>query len=262
MTDLIKRNSVDEMVAIYNKAVEDVTAGYALLHAAKTSMQAHIYQYAEVLTENHRYADFDEQSLASVIKGLKRATWRGISEKLNIRATMSTKQQNIFDEQLKTGEGLPEINTDAIMQVIESLINNIGTYATEAVKEAFEIITRYSKDFKSTDGFFRIGEKFVLSYCVNYSWQKWRTTYGRAEDQLRIIENAFRMMDGKGPGTKYVSELSEAIQSTTGDTGETEYFRFRCFKNSNLHVWVKRPDLLAELNNIGAGGAMTLNKAS
>jgi len=35
--------------------------------------------------------------------------------------------------------------------------------------------------------------------------------------------------------------------------GETDYFAFRCFKNGNLHLIFKRPDLVRRLNQIAGG---------
>jgi hypothetical protein len=38
--------------------------------------------------------------------------------------------------------------------------------------------------------------------------------------------------------------------------GETEYFAFRCFRNHNLHLRFKRPDLVAKINQIAGGNAL------
>jgi len=48
-------------------------------------------------------------------------------------------------------------------------------------------------------------------------------------------------------------QLIDAIEAAKDGTGETEYLRFRCFRNRNLHLEFKRLDLVAKLNAISAG---------
>ena len=48
--------------------------------------------------------------------------------------------------------------------------------------------------------------------------------------------------------------LANAVQEAPGGVGETEFFKFRCFKNHNFHLEFKRPDLVQKLNEIGGNG--------
>ena len=48
-------------------------------------------------------------------------------------------------------------------------------------------------------------------------------------------------------------QLIDAIEAAKDGTGETEYLRFRCFRNRNLHLEFKRLDLVAKLNAIAGG---------
>lgn len=49
------------------------------------------------------------------------------------------------------------------------------------------------------------------------------------------------------------ADIDQAFKLLAG-ADETAYFRFRCFKNGNLHIEFKRLDLVARLNQV-AGGA-------
>ena|SRR5439155_23407886 len=45
--------------------------------------------------------------------------------------------------------------------------------------------------------------------------------------------------------------LIDAIEAAKD--GETDYFRFKCFRNRNLHLEFKRLDLVAKLNAVAGG---------
>lgn len=262
-TDIVKRNTVDQICAIYKRTCKEVTAGYKLLDRAGQSFRAGVHNYGRV-TRERNYCDFDDKELEEVLKGLKRDTWRGIVARLNVRGVMCTEERNKLDKQLETGDGLPEIDAVAIMEVIESMIGNIGNYATGAIKEAFNVIRRKSEGYKSTEESFKIGEKAVLTWITEHGWSnaggKFRVRYG-SSDTLTTIENAFRMLAGQGPGKSNSSELETAINASKTGEGETEFFRFRGHKNMNLHIWFRRMDLVKEINEL-CGGEKSLNKAA
>lgn len=68
--------------------------------------------------------------------------------------------------------------------------------------------------------------------------------------RLLAIDSVMRVLDGRTPIQNRHGELAEAIGR--GDT-ETEYFKFKCFKNGNLHLEFKRLDLVQRLNQIATG---------
>ena len=69
------------------------------------------------------------------------------------------------------------------------------------------------------------------------------------------LDNIMHLLDGKGIIKGSNGPLVEAINSTVG-VGETEYFRFKCFINSNLHLEFKRQDLLDKFNQIAGSNRL------
>jgi hypothetical protein len=67
----------------------------------------------------------------------------------------------------------------------------------------------------------------------------------------------FTALDGKGMIAKgsWQSKLADAINTTPVSVGrgETDYFRFKCYRNRNLHLEFKRPDLVERLNQMAGG---------
>jgi len=60
-------------------------------------------------------------------------------------------------------------------------------------------------------------------------------------------------LDGNGTIKTHRGPLIDAIEATKDGTGETEYFRFKCFRNRNLHLEFKTLDLVAKLNAVAGG---------
>ena len=61
----------------------------------------------------------------------------------------------------------------------------------------------------------------------------------------------------------HYSALHDAIVATpiTSGKGETEYFEFRAFRNGNLHLKVRRLDLLERFNALAGGKRLRGEKA-
>jgi len=97
--------------------------------------------------------------------------------------------------------------------------------------------------------------RVILPSKVEQNWagNGFHITY-HCEQQLTAIDGVFHMLDGKGVMRENKGPLVKAINATdqTG-RGETEYFRFRCCKNRNLHLEFKRLDLVKQLNGLAAG---------
>ena len=63
----------------------------------------------------------------------------------------------------------------------------------------------------------------------------------------------FHALDGNGTIKTHRGPLIDAKEAAKDGTGETDYFRFRCFRNRNLHLEFKRLDLVAKLNAVAGG---------
>jgi hypothetical protein len=124
----------------------------------------------------------------------------------------------------------------------------------ETISEAFETL-RPRRSHLKTNSEYEVGKKVILSYIVEVGYS-FMATY--AENRLRSIDNAFHLLDGKGP-IKYpgdlVTTLRSALQQKTIRC-ETEYFSCEWYKNGNLHLTFKRLDLVRELNKRAGGSRL------
>jgi hypothetical protein len=260
-TALVERSTVNQLVENYNEALKDITEAYKLLHGAKARLNSAFslgvqYYSFDVLPQGYsRGATLTADSLEMVIKALKLQAWRIIMERLELRKLLSIARRKELDEQLKDGEGLPDITIQNVWGLFESAVSNVDKYMEEAVLEVFEFLRpRMSKMKTNTE--FEIGKRVVLERFVEmtYNAQGFRPKYSYSA-QLTALDNAFLRLDGQGVVDTYHGDTINAIQAAdAGGWCKTAYFQLRCCKNGNLHIEFLRPDLVAKLNTI-AGGA-------
>ncbi len=94
----------------------------------------------------------------------------------------------------------------------------------------------------------------ILGWRVEsaYGAGKFRVNYNHQQG-LTAIDGVFHLLDGKGVMREHRGPLIQAIEASPDGRGETDYFVFRAFKNHNLHLTMKRLDLVKELNGLAAG---------
>jgi hypothetical protein len=171
-----------------------------------------------------------------------------------LKKLASVKRADEIDKQVAKGDDLPDITVENLFGWFDSLGTQAHQFLKEAVVEVFEFLRPPSLRFKTNSGF-KIGKRVVLSGWVERQWSggKFRCNY-YYENQFRALDNVFHMLDGKGLSVYRNGDLANAILDAPGGVGETEFFKFRCFKNHNFHLEFKRPDLVQKLNEIGGNG--------
>lgn len=187
-----------------------------------------------------------------IADGFKREAWRIIVNRIGIRNAMGVKAREDFDRQLEKDE-LPEITEENIFRMIFGLVDRAKEFAAAAAKEVFEFLRPHRSEYKTND-VFRVGKRVILRWQVSRGYGKGRfsVSYSR-EKYLIAIDNLFHLIDGKRTVHDGRTPLIEAINASPDGRGETEYFRFKCFKNQNLHLEFKNLDIVKQINLIGTG---------
>jgi hypothetical protein len=200
--------------------------------------------------QNSRYRRRDD-----IFGAFKRRAWRVLVNKLGLRQIMSVARRAEFDKPLESGE-LPEIGEDTITDILCGLAGQAQDFATEAAREVFGILRPQHSEYKTNDAF-RVGRKVILRWTVERCWNgtSFRPYHSR-ESHLTAIDGVFHRLDGKGVLRDHRGPLIRAINDSPSGHGETEYFRFRCYKNMNLHLEFKRLDLVRALNMQAVGEAV------
>lgn len=272
-TDLAKRETITALVGAYQKAEQEIRQAYSLLEAAQKGLDAAFIagqgiSYGFCVNSDSRYGGpgIGKEAADNCMKKLKRDAWKVIVERLEIRRILSIKRREELDRQLN-GERLhyddkpaelPDVTEANIVAMFQEGMEKAGDYAKEAVYEVFDwlrpspIMSQYKTNEK-----WKVGSKVILGWTVEsgYGRGKFRVNYHR-DKNVTALDNVFHMLDGRGPLKTYHGPLSDAINNSPDGTGETDFFKFKSFKNGNLHLEFKRLDLVAKINQIAGGNRL------
>jgi hypothetical protein len=265
--EITKRSNVRTMVAAYQEAVDDVKKAFEIMQNAESKVNQAFnssggYDTTVILQPRNAHREVDWKNPKPVLQEMKRSAWRVIVNRLEIKSILSSKAKKEMDKHLERDD-LPEITYDNVMEFCEGYATSMPTLFEDSVKEVFSWLRPTYTNYK-TNSQYELGNKVII-FCLRDP--KWMACHGvdhyKSQD-LIVLENVFRTLDGKGQRAKgYISELELEIQKLRLDgdgKGETEYFRFKYFKNQNLHLEFRRMDLVKKLNMIAGG--KTLRKAA
>ena len=248
--------TASHMAREFTEATSEITRLVGALHAETERLNAAFrdndyYSRFEVALgyDGQRNIDTDD-----MIKAMERRAWEALVDKLGIKNVMSVAKRKEFDEQVHTGE-LPPICEQTIAGILLGLAGQAKDFAKEAALEVFEILRprgHWGGQY-ATNSAFRVGRRVILSWKVEQAYGGFRVNYG-CEQTLTAIDGVFHLLDGKGVMRENKGPLVAAINASdkTG-RGETAYFKFRCFKNRNLHIEFKNLELIKQLNFLAAG---------
>lgn len=213
--------------------------------------------------QNHyKCTHFDTEKL---IRELTRNAWAVLIEKLGIKKLMPSSERAKIDSWLHKGHSrnsgdkmpeLPEITAESIVSVMSGMVQSAPEYMTQKTIEVYKWLVPQRYDGGHvTNQRDRVGKKVIKTWCVEEGCggKKFRVSYHRQGD-LAALDCVFHALDGKGVPKGHNCPLADAIAMSENGTGETEYFRFKCYQNRNLHIEFKRLDLLQEFNRIAVDG--------
>jgi hypothetical protein len=262
-TDLVQRETLTARVGTYQQAVSAVEQAYSLLNIAQQRLKSAFTDGSFDVIRRNSYNGPTPEEAAKVIEDLKRQAWRVIVDRLEIRRILSIKRREDLDKQLyesRDAQPLPEITEAAILSMLQDGMAKAADYAREAVFEVFDWLRPHyghTSDLKTNEKW-RIGKKVIIGWMVEPGWGrggKFRVRYN-SEKNLTALDNVFHMLDGRGPLKTHHGPLYDAIAVSEDGTGETDFFKFKCCKNNNLHLEFKRPDLVQKINAMAGGNRL------
>lgn len=254
-TGIRKRHTSAEIVKAFEEAEKAVRDCAAALERQEEAMHG-------VLGQSFHIGRIGNRSLEETLSAMRRSVWDTLVERTGVKQVMSIRAAKDFDREVNSHDP-PPITEENIAKWTTHMLSNIGAMHEEAVREVFNWLrpraVGSASQYKTNDREV-IGERVVLTWMVEQAWGRASHFHVRYDQQkeLTALENVFTSLDGKGMANKgtWGSKLSDAIKAAPNGVGETEYFAFKCFRNHNLHLRFKRPDLVAKINQIAGGNAL------
>ncbi|GMV18358.1 MAG: hypothetical protein AMXMBFR56_65820 [Polyangiaceae bacterium] len=257
---LTKRQTVVELVAVYEREAEAIRQGFALLAGAEKRLNA-AFTLGEWhgirITDRHNRSRYDWDDPKDTLEQLKRDIWSILVDRLEVQRMLSVARSKQLNEQLERGE-LPDITVENVFAFAQGFIDNLDEMLGEAVEEVFNFLRPGGRaaEYK-TNSQLEVPRRVILTWMVDtwgYGSHLFHVSYDRAESQLRALENVFSALDGQGSIAKtHKGRLVDAINQSPDGKAETEYFKVVCYRNRNLHLEFKRLDLLEKFNRLAGG---------
>jgi hypothetical protein len=245
------------MIGTYQQAIRKIEEAYVILESAEKSLRAVFldapgYRFS---ANERQCTEVGKKASDEINAKIRKDAWAVIVERMELRRLLSMKRRSELDSQIERGE-LPELTNENVMALFETSAANIDVYLEEAVKEVFDFLRPPRSRYK-TNTEFELGKKVILTWIVEKGWNrgKFRVNYHR-DKYLTALDNVFSLLDGKGPVKGYYGPLYGAITDSPDGIGSTEYFKFRCCMNGNLHLEFLKTALVAKLNAIAGGNRL------
>lgn len=278
----VPRATVEQIVECRDKALALYERAYSAIAAADEAIrQAHdmAHQAAPLQTNSYTYDRIEEinafyravnlpdreQFLRTARKLTDIQCWGYILKMTDLERLMDKQAKEQLRDQMKyvpdrvdrrgqliteeeATRGMPPITVENIYATLEAFRADAGMIFRRGIANAF---SKLDRRFKSHDGF-KIGSRIILTWMFDeYGKLRW----GERRDTLIDVERVFAVLDGCSESsfqsTLYMLERERGSSwDPRQSEHENEYFRVRCFKNGNAHLWFTRDDLVQKVNRL------------
>jgi hypothetical protein len=260
-TELIQYITAEQLAAVYRESVASLRFHLEGIEQATSALRKAFddesgYNFGVHIEHGSGQRSYRSHTADEISQRMKLAAWKAIIQKLNIRRLMSSGRAKELDEALSGGKGaeeFPDITPETIQQVAAGYCMSANEFLEEAIAEEYRYWRpgrRYANYKRNSD--WKLNRKIIQTYCVEAGYGgKWRCNYHN-QQHVTALDSIFHMLAGRGPVKEYKGPLASAIEETPlhEKAGETEFFKFRCNANGNLHLEFKRQDLLDLFNSI------------
>lgn len=269
MNEIIPRHEIASLVEIHTQALKDIDSGMSLLYKAMADMRNAFGQYNQYtdfspIDPNGRFymqgtpqKDFMDEVRLRYLKGC----WKVIVGRLELWKMASQNRIQQIDKNIDEGK-LPPFTVEEVFTLLTDMSNSLPEIVNEVYKSVWNLLRppghwregELKTNHKSAQA--GIGKKVILSNAVrtkiSKNYKEFEVEGWGYTDRIAELDKCFYLLDGKltAETNTYRSPLVEAIYKSEDGTGETEYFKFKCYHNGRLHLEFKRMDLVQKLNVI------------
>lgn len=282
MSALVPRATIEDIVEHRNKALALYETAYSAIEAADAAVTAahEMSRLAAPTGTVNLTHDRDDEirrfynavklpDAAEFLRTARKITdlrcWGHIVQMTDLERLMDKKAKDTLRDQMRyvpdrvdrrgqlitedeAARGMPPITVDNIYATLEQFRADAGMIFRRGIANAFSSLDRR---FKSHDGF-KIGSRIILTWVFDESG---RLRWGERRDTLTDVERVFAILDGQTESsfqsTLWMLERERGSGwNARQSEHENAYFKVRCFKNGNAHLWFTRDDLVQKVNKL------------
>lgn len=278
-TDIVEYSTASEMAEKYQTAVQRIRFAHALIEQEREALRnafaagRQSYEFDLHVTYGHHSNAISD--LDKIIDQMKKKAWASIIDKIGVRQIMSSKQVEDLNNYLYDRRSynrysdekpfeMPDITAENIMGVIAGYHQAAPDLLLEMIREEYDFWKCHRESEYKRNSFEKLTPRIIRTGMISsgYGKQPFHVSYYDRGQHVTALDNIFHLLDGAGPVRGHAGPLADAINTSPDGTGETEYFRFRCYKNHNLHLDFKRLDLLKKFNELAGRAWLGHTKAN
>lgn len=258
---LVIRSTVRELVTTWQSTCDYIRSAFGMIQDAQDRLNATFNlgsAFGMTIEPGSHSRGANWSSPNEAIDRLRIDAWHQIVQRMELRRILSVSRWQELSKMVEKGE-MPEITIENVSALASGHSQNIGAILEESIREVYDWlrprIFGQGAKYKTNDRV-EVGRKVVIPHGLeqyNTLIGKHRASY-HFYQQLIAMENVFSVLDGHGWIAKTPNgQLIDAINASPDGTGETDFFRFKCYQNRNLHLEFLRTDLLAKFNAVAGG---------
>ena len=252
-----KRDQIKTIVEQRNRALELTRQGIKLLQEADKAYRlasldnklglfsglrhSHWYAFSEGKRLNETY---QKDLIDQATKRLDQGIWERVINCTGMTDLMDRELSAELRKQLN--ENPPEVTVDTLLDTLEGLyVDREKTFNRSVVN----IFKRLNSRGYASNSAFSIGKRMIIEYaCSTFS----QSLNWDAQNELSDLDRIIHIIEGKtAPGR--VNDLAAIVQQALTDKkteAESDTVKVRIFKNGNLHLMIKKPELIDKINGI------------
>lgn len=245
---LIKKQSIAEVVAHRTRAIECIVQAGALLDEADKAYcraaESEYGLYWRNMPTPSRYGDRTGELRKWAQREVDAKVWEYLLGASGLKNLMDAEAIKKFRSELDKEP--PECTIENINATFSDMNANKGDTFVRGLINVFNQLDH--KRYKTNDAF-KITPKIILHRCLDaYGFSHWGSSRESIGDLCRIMH----ILDGKEPKDHRgdLRALVSDARHKKQDQVESEYFIGWLYKNGNLHLQLKRLDLIAKANRL------------
>jgi len=251
MNEITVRVTIESLVKDYEIMKSKVLSAYAELETAdKISKQYN--EYFKFFPDSAGY--FRDADTDKIVADMRRKLWQFILKQTQTDKILTQKRKDEFEKMLNNDKTVPDITIETVTDFVSTIRSATTGIAEEFILEAFHFMKpgvfssqTYKTNKKSK---YEIKPKVIFAGVLDNRFSRtYLPTFW--SERFNVINNAFYLLDGKQT-PEYPNDITSKINNIEylpGTTGN-EYFDLKVFKNGNIHMNIKRTDILDKINRI------------
>lgn len=191
-------------------------------------------------------------------RSIKRSCWRFILTKLKVTEVMSyarwSEFQEIFYENDRSNkiDKLPDITPANILDVVAAYSSSVVEFFKESVREEWLYWTPKRDTYVANQDRWKVSQKIIVTHVRDRCSDEKFVANSVFDRHCRNLGLIFQILDGVSIKDAK-KDLTNLFNWKPFGTYKNDYFEVRTFKNGNVHLKVKRKDLLDKFNQLGVG---------